>query len=205
MGLFDKFKKKDDFGDLLKEPVDGGWNNDSFGSTQLGGSSSSFGGDSFGIDPSAKLGSNAMPSDFGSQNPMGQQSAGSSNFNSSMDDDDFDNDVMGLPGQGHHESSHTSASPLNLNTNYPNAQSSQNQRQNEQPYYNRDNNHQSNNIVGSSQDQHYSQQHQTKNDSLTKQDVELIMTKLDLIRSTLLHLDSRISNIEQKIYEEKKW
>jgi len=36
-----------------------------------------------------------------------------------------------------------------------------------------------------------------------KHELELVLTKLDLLKSTLQNIDARLSNIEQKVYEEK--
>ena len=189
MGLFDKFKKKDDFDDLLKEPEGGSW--------ELGGNKKgddlALGNDSLGGQPSGDLALGATP---GGQPPtdlsLGGDSLGGHN------------DVMGLPSESSSEigsdsfvnpsdintlnSNSTSASALNLDTSYP-QQPQQVSQQQSQP---QQQNAQSDNPV----------QDFVQSGHKSGHEFDLILTKLDLLKSTLQNFDTRLSHIEQKLYEE---
>ena len=197
MGIMDVFKKKEEnFDDLLKEPAGGSWD-----SNQLGGN--------LGSSPDPLLGSSGSTfgNDLGSTSDFTKGMPGESNFNS---------DVMGLPNQSNNNApnsnqgypsdgsedilgnSGTSASSLGLDTNYPSAPPNMRNNNDENNYDERFQAQNSEFVNNQNEAQNPNQ------NNMNSRDMDLIISKLDLIKSTLQHLDSRISNIEQKLYEEKR-
>lgn len=203
MGFLDKFKKKDDFDELLKEPEGGAWD--------LGGEQK----DDLGLgnsQPSNDLGlGNEQAS--APQQPTGDLALGSeqgspppANFGAGDFGGQAQTDVLGLPSQGSGDlalgnedpltaqpsndslsSNSTTASTLNLNTNYPEPPQPQQQQAPQQQ-----------NIQHADPAQEYVQ---SSGVPKSGHEFDLILTKLDLLKSTLQNFDSRLSNIEQKLYE----
>ncbi|MBR9676216.1 hypothetical protein GOV05_04360 [Candidatus Woesearchaeota archaeon] len=151
MAFFGLFKKKDDFDDLIKEP----------------------------------LGEDPLLGAPGSEPPIGGGGGG-------------DLGVMDLPSQGMGDnpsefngspdslgSSNTSASTLSLGAQ-PSMREDTLRTQTQMPQETMPQNDASSNTVA------------------YQKDFELIITKLDLLKSTLQNMDSRLSNIEEKVYEEKR-
>ncbi|PLW80372.1 hypothetical protein C0585_02780 [Candidatus Woesearchaeota archaeon] len=194
MGIMDVFKKKEEnFDDLLKEPEGGSWD-----SNQLGGN--------LGSNPDPLLGSSGT-------SPFGNDMGNTSDFTKGIPpENNFNSEVMGLPNQSSNSTqgypsdgsedilgnNGTSASSLGLDTNYPS--SPPNMRSNDD-----ENNHDER--FQASNNEFVNNQNEAQNpnqNTMNSRDMDLIISKLDLIKSTLQHLDSRISNIEQKLYEEKR-
>ncbi|OVE74592.1 hypothetical protein BVX95_01745 [archaeon D22] len=208
MGLMDMFKKKDDFDDFLKEPEGGSWDKPGnpvgdvaglpdqgtdFGANnnQSANHSSDFNDiPPLGSDPTglgkmgeAPLPNSSMPGDFSSPSSESVVPGGlpSDSWMGSKREEDGDS----------LSSNSTSASPLNMGGSF--SQNSQS------------NNTRSNNYESMTSDSKNETHLNNANSGMPKdnmsRDIELIMTKLDLIKSTLQNLDARMSKIESKLYE----